>query len=289
MENIENEQDFYTEDDFPQDTTIGLTPTDEFAAIRMKGYSVEFGDTFSSAWNFIKSYLGQLAIYTLFCIFSYFTLTFIVTELVGFMGDLGYVVGAIVNLTVVSALLAGFYSYFEKKYQKDTFSFQNLFDGFQHIGQLALYQLVFVVILILPSMLIIFALDAFSAFNPNFKSLDADLLSYALIGIPAIFVFTFYIFTPILIVIAKMNFWSAMETSRKLVLANYLGIFGFVTAFTIINFIGLAFLCLGLAITLPLTFAATFILYTKLIEKNGGGTNFGGDFYTDENAPLDAF
>ena len=66
---MENQQEptFYTEDDLLKDT-IGLTPTDEFAALRLEGYSVEFGDTFNSSWNFIKSYLGQLAIYTLFCI-----------------------------------------------------------------------------------------------------------------------------------------------------------------------------------------------------------------------------
>jgi hypothetical protein len=283
-----NESDFYTEDDLSQNT-IGLTPTDEFATIRMQGYSVEFSDILSLSWDFIKPHLGQLAAYTLLCLFSYLTLTFIVPQIVSFMGSLGYVVGVVVNLTVISALLAGFYCYFEKMYQKDKFSFQNLFDGFQHIGQLALYQLVFVAILLLPSMLIIFALDSFSAFNPNFDSLDADLLSYALIAIPSFLVFALYIFAPILIVVARMNFWSAMEVSRKLVLANYFGILGFVTAFVGINLIGFLFLGLGIVITLPLTFAATFILYTKLIEKNGGGTNFSGDFYTDENAPLDAF
>jgi hypothetical protein len=56
---MENESNFYTEDDLPQNT-IGLTPTDEFAAIRMQGYSVEFSDTFSRSWNFMKPYSGQL-------------------------------------------------------------------------------------------------------------------------------------------------------------------------------------------------------------------------------------
>lgn len=86
-----------------------------------------------------------------------------------------------------------------------------------------------------------------------------------------------------------MNFWSAMEVSRKLVLANYIGVFGFVIGLTFINSIGLLLFGVGTLLTVPFTFAATFTLYTKLIEKNGGGTNFSGDFYTDENAPLDAF
>ncbi|AFM03099.1 hypothetical protein Fleli_0635 [Bernardetia litoralis DSM 6794] len=290
---MENQQDdfFYTEDNLPQpQQDFGFTPTDEFANIRTQGYSVEFGDTFSSSWDFMKPFLGQLVAYTLLCAFSYLALTFIIPQIVSFMNSsIGYVVGAIVNLTVISALLAGFYSYFEKIYNKDKFSFQNLFDGFEYIGQLALYQLVFVIILILPSLLIIFALDTFSAFNPNFKSLDADLLSYGLIGIPSILIFTFYIFTPILIVLAKMNFWSAMEMSRKLVLANFTGVLGFVIGFTLLNILGLLFIGLGTLITIPFTFAATFILYVKLVKKNGASTNFSGDFYTDENAPLDAF
>ncbi len=285
MEN-QSESNFYTDQQTP---TFGLTPTDEFAAIRTTGYNVEFQDTFSRSWDFIKPHWGQLVVYTLLCIFSYLTLSFIVPQIADFMGTLGYVVGIIVNLTVMSALLAGFYCFFEKIYKKDNFNFQTLFDGFQHIGQLALYQLIFVVFLVIPTLIIIFLLDSYSSFNPNFNSLDADLLTYCLILIPSFLLFTFYIFTPILIVVARMNFWSAMETSRKLVLSNYFGVLGFVCGFVLLNGLGLLFLGLGMLITIPLTFAATFILYTKLIEKNGGGTNFSGDFYTDENAPLDAF
>lgn len=285
MEN-QSESNFNTEEQQP---TFGLTPTDEFAAIRTIGYNVEFGDTFSTSWDFIKPYLAQLAAYTLLCIFSYLALSFIIPQIANYMGTLGYLVGIIVNLTVISALLAGFYSYFEKIYKQENFSFQNLFDGFQHIGQLALYQLVSVIILIIPTFFIIILLDFFSILNPNFDSINANLLAYSLILVPSFLVFTFYIFTPILIVVTRMNFWAAMETSRKLVLANYFGVLGFVCGFALLNILGLLFLGLGTFISIPLTFAATFILYTKLIKKNGRGTNFSGDFYTDENAPLDAF
>ncbi|WP_338763896.1 hypothetical protein WAF17_20635 [Bernardetia sp. ABR2-2B] len=291
MENQDNEN-FYTEDDLLQNKT-GLTPTDEFAKIRSEGYSVEFSDTLSSSWDFMKPYLGQLVSYTLFCFFADLTLSFIIPQIVSFMGNLGYLVGTIVNLTLISALLAGFYSFFEKVYQKDRFSFQNLFDGFQHIKELALHQILVVMMVALP-FLGMFFLAQKIGINKTVDIFDINtyevftILFYFIFSLPSLLVFTLYIFAPILIVVARMSFWSAMEVSRKLVLGNYIGVFGFVIGFTLINSIGLLLLGVGTLFTIPLTFAATFILYTKLIEKNGGGTNFGGDFYTNENAPLDA-
>lgn len=292
MENI-NEVFFDTENDFSQNS-IGLTPTDEFANLRQQGYSVEFGNTLSHAWDFMKPYLAQLMSYTLFCVFADLTLSFIIPQIVDFMGDLGYLVGATVNLTMISALLAGFYSFYEKIYKKDRFDFHNLFDGFQHIGQLASHQILVVIIVALPFLGIFFLAQEFGI-NQTVDIFDIDtyetftLLFYVIFTIPSLLVFTLYIFAPLIIVISKMNFWSAMEMSRKLVLANYIGVFGFVIGFTLINIIGLLFLGIGTLFTIPFTFTATFILYIKLVKENGHSTDFGGDFYTDENAPLDAF
>jgi len=281
------------ENNIPQ-TSIGLTPTDEFANLRQEGYSVEFGNTLNGAWDLIKPCLAQLISYTLFCFFADLTLSFIIPQIVSFLGDLGYLVGTIVNLTLVSALLAGFYSFFEKVYKKDKFDFHNLFDGFQHIGQLALHQILVVIMVILPFLSLFFLAQEFGI-NQTVDIFDIEtyekftILFYVIFTIPSLLVFTLYIFVPILIVVTRMNFWSALEVSRKLVLGNFIGVFGFVIGFTLINIVGLLFLGIGTLFTIPFTFAATFVLYTKLIEKNGGGTDFGGDFYSDENAPLDAF
>ena len=297
MENTEDyDTDFYTEDDLPQQNQdFGFTPTDEFANIRTEGYSVEFGDTINKAWNFIKPNLLQLIAYTLLCFFGYLTLTFIIPQIANYMGRLGYLVGVIVNLTIVSALLAGFYSYYKKIFTKDKkVSFQNLFDGFQYIGQLALYQILVVFMIALPFIVIFFIAQQLGA-NQTVDIFDTNtyetftIFYYFIFAFPSFLVFIFYVFAPLIIVVTKMNFWSAMELSRKLVLANFTGMLGFVVAFALINSVGLLFFGLGLALTLPFTFAATFILYIKLVKKNGLSTNFGGDFYTDENAPLDAF
>lgn len=273
---------------------FGFTPTDEFANLRSQGYSVEFGKTISSAWSFIRPYLGVLVLYTLFCFFADLSLSFFISQTTSMLGNLGYVAGAIVNLTLISALLAGFYSYYQKIYLKEEFSFQNLLDGFQFIGQLALHQIVVVLMLVLP-FLGIFLLAQEFGINRTVDIFDTNtyetftVFYYLLFIIPSLSIFTLYIFTPIIIVVSKTNFWLAMEISRKLVLANYIGVFGFVLAFIVINILGLLFLGIGTLFTIPFTFAATFLLYVKLLKENGHSTNFSGDFYSDENAPLDAF
>lgn len=291
---MENDLNFYIREDPLQDTTIGFTPTDEFANLRTKGYSVEFKDTIDTAWKFSKPHLLQLITYTLLCFFAYLTLTFVIQQIVGFMGQLGYLVGVIVNLTLISAFLAGFYCYFKKIYSQDNYSFQTLFEGFKYIGQLALYQIMVVFMIAVPFLILFLLVQQFGVnkmvdiFDTNTYE-TSTIIFYVLFSIPSFLVFTLYIFAPILIVLAKMNFWSAMELSRKVVMANFIGILGFVLGFAFLNFFGLLFLCLGLVFTLPLTFTATFILYVKLVKQNGRLTDFGGDFYTDENAPLDAF
>lgn len=273
---------------------FGFTPTDEFANLRMEGYNVEFGKTLSEAWNFMKPYWGVLMSYTLFCFFADLTLSFAISLTTNMLGDLGYIAGAIVNLTVISALLAGFYSYYQKIYLKEKFSFHNLLDGFNLIGQLALHQIIVVIMIVLPFVGIFFLAQKLGV-NRTVNIFDTNtyetftLVYYFLFVIPSLLVFTLYIFTPLIIVVTRMSFWQAMEISRKLVLANYLGVFGFVLGFIFINLVGLLFFGVGTLLTIPLTFAATFLLYVRLLKANGRSTNFNGDFYNDENAPLDAF
>ncbi len=289
------EEEFYSQESVSEERqNFGFTPTDEFATIRSTGYSVDFQDTFKSSWEFCKPHLLQLMAYTGLCFFSYLTLSFMIPQIANSLGNLGYLVGVIVNLTVIAALLAGFYSYYKKVYVGEKYSFKNLFDGFQHIGQLALYQIVVVVMIVIPFLIIFFIAQKFGV-NRTVDIFDTNtyenftVIYYLIFIIPSFLVFVLYIFAPVLIVVSKMNFWSAMELSRKLVMANFTGILGFVTAFVLFNVLGLLFLVFGLFFTIPITYAATFILYIKLVKQNGRSTNFGGDFYTDENAPLDAF
>ena len=86
-----------------------------------------------------------------------------------------------------------------------------------------------------------------------------------LLIIPGIYLAVAYSATTHLIVFRKMEFWDAMEASRKLVSKEWFSIFGFLIVLGIINFIGALFLGVGLLFTIPLTSCAAYAAYADVV------------------------
>ncbi len=78
-----------------------------------------------------------------------------------------------------------------------------------------------------------------------------------LLILPGIYLAVSYIFAPFLIVEKRLDFWPAMEISRRKVQKNWFKIFVFALILLFINIIGSLPAFLGLFITIPLT---TFML-----------------------------
>lgn len=88
-----------------------------------------------------------------------------------------------------------------------------------------------------------------------------------LLVIPGLFVLTMYIFTPLLIIDHKMEFWDAMETSRKLVLGSGIDNMGIIFALVVINFVGGLLIFLPLLFSLPVTMSALCEMYDELFNN----------------------
>ncbi|MBN1482436.1 hypothetical protein EH223_10385 [candidate division KSB1 bacterium] len=90
--------------------------------------------------------------------------------------------------------------------------------------------------------------------------------------IPGFIIAALYLFTPAFIVEKNLDFWEAMEASRKLVMNHLFEIVIFALILGLINFVGLLLCGIGVIFTVPLTFAAMGIAYDDLvgIEKSEG-------------------
>ncbi|MBN1561983.1 hypothetical protein JW998_17150 [candidate division KSB1 bacterium] len=90
--------------------------------------------------------------------------------------------------------------------------------------------------------------------------------------IPGLIIAALYIFTPAFIVEKKLDFWQAMEASRKVVMNHLLEMVIFTLILGLINFAGLLLCGIGLLFTVPLSFAAMAIAYDDLvgIERSDG-------------------
>ena len=119
--------------------------------------------------------------------------------------------------------------------------------------------------------------DIAKGFNFFVAAVLADILIsvFAVIGffaliIPGIIVCALYMFTFIFIVEKNMDFWTAMEASRKLVMKNLFefSIFAFIQI--IIVFIGFLLLGVGLLFAVPLIIAAVSCAYEDLVGFEQG-------------------
>lgn len=90
-------------------------------------------------------------------------------------------------------------------------------------------------------------------------------LGFIFLIIPGIIISALYLFAIPLIIEKRMDFWQAMETSRKLVWRNLLEFSIFMLLLYLILFIGILLLGVGFLVALPVTFAAIAFAYTDLI------------------------
>ena len=109
----------------------------------------------------------------------------------------------------------------------------------------------------------------FSVFVPTF--LAGILINifvsvgYFLLIIPGIVISALYMFALPLIIEKNMDFWEAMEASRKLVTRNIFELSIFMLVLLIFGFIGLILLLVGFFVALPIIFAAIAYAYCDLI------------------------
>ncbi len=88
-----------------------------------------------------------------------------------------------------------------------------------------------------------------------------------LLVVPGIYLTVAYLFSPCLIVDRNLDFWPAMEISRKKVNKHWFGLFGFSIVIVAINLLGCIPLFLGLFITVPLSINIITAAYRDIFSE----------------------
>jgi hypothetical protein len=114
--------------------------------------------------------------------------------------------------------------------------------------------------------------DAFAGFSLAFVQLFlAGLVSNLLTGlgvilciVPGIYLGVAWVFTLPLVIDKKLDFWPAMELSRKVVTRHWWVIFGLLLANVLVILAGLVVCCIGVYVALPVTFGALIYAYEDI-------------------------
>jgi len=142
------------------------------------------------------------------------------------------------EMIVIGPLTVGFYIAIFKKIKGLKFEINDLAKGFQ-----------FFVSAFLSSIIIGFFIS----------------IGFLLFIIPGIVLSAFYMFTPLFIADQNLDFWTAMEASRKLVMKNLFDLTVFVFLLYIITIFGLLLCGVGILFTVPLCFVAIALAYEELV------------------------
>ena len=122
--------------------------------------------------------------------------------------------------------------------------------------------------------------DAFAGFTTSFAQLLlGSLVSTILLAIglfccvlPFIYLAVAWKFTFLLIADKKIEFWPAMELSRRVVSRHWWVFFGLAIVLALVNLLGTLALCVGVFITTPVTFAAMAYAYEDIFGSRPAPT-----------------
>lgn len=118
--------------------------------------------------------------------------------------------------------------------------------------------------------------DAFAGFSLAFVplmlfSIVGQLLQsvgFLLCLLPGIYLIVAWMFTPLLIMDKKLDFWDAMEVSRKVVTRHWWILFALFLLSLLLLLAGTLVLCVGFFIAMPITTAATVYAYEDIFGRS---------------------
>ena len=237
---------------------LGAEPSEDadeaYARIIGTGRSFAIGDVISRGWNVVSANLG-LAI-------GATALVFVVLM----VASLIPCVGSIINLVIQGPMIAGLWVVFLKLHRTGSANFEDAFAGFQ------MFLPLFLVTLVQTLLTMVALIPAFGLFFlGGVLSNESEALGIMLMVVgglvalvPAIYLGVSWAFSLPLVVDKKLDFWPAMELSRKVVQRHFFSVFGLLICVGLIVLVGLIALCVGILVAIPVGLAALAAAYEDL-------------------------
>ncbi len=244
-----------------------------------KGYKVEISKYIGLAWEHFKKNPGMYI--------GFMFLSAIVGGTAQSIPYIGWVLSAIISpmLVVGTAIVVN------KSIRNEPVDFNHFFDGFRQHNkpiQLVLAALVMSLITLVccvPILIMSFPLlmemysDIAGLEQGNIPGLDFDYSIFEspiywvtafLTMLPLIYLSVAWSWTNFFIVFKKMDFWPAMEASRKIIGKKWFSIFGFGLVLMLLAMGGLLCFVVGLIIAIPVISIANFIAFEQIVGLNEG-------------------
>ncbi len=192
----------------------------------LTGYQFNLSYCISQGYDVFKQNIGGFVLYTLVYFGVSMALAFIP------------LVGSLSAAALGSALSAGLFMAARKIKNGETVEFSQFFDGFKLGAPIFLVGLIVQILTAVGLLLLI---------------------------IPGIYLAIAYAFASMFVTFHGMDFWPAMEASRKVIGKNWFGMLGFFLVLGLINVGGVLALGVGLLVTFPITLCAVYVAFEEVV------------------------
>lgn len=256
----------------------------DFSELLKKGYKFDIGETISDGWKLFAKSPGSYIGFMLLIIVFYFVSVIFIASIGFLISPIVLSILLIIILFALGVLYTGINVY-SRNLLDGTENFGDFFKGFESIGQISLHFLTFM-LMMLPLYIFYFLVimppefiqllgesDPWAAFeDPAYFSNEyqwgaTELIGYFLFLFASLYLSISYMFAAPLIVDAKMGFWEAMETSRKVVSHKLFSHVGFLILMVILVTVGTLITCgLGALAMYPFLGCTIFIAYNSIFS-----------------------
>lgn len=218
-------------------------------------FSIDAPDCIGRGWRLFQANVGLFVGATLLLF------------LIGFGCGMIPILGALANLVISGPLYGGLYMLMIKRIRGQEAAISDLFEGFSKAFlPLMLGQAVIGILSFLSAFLFIAAVGAMMVLHrPMFLPFGILL---AIIGIiPAVYLATCWLFTLPLIIDRGMDFWPAMELSRKTVARHWWQVFILLILSGLVSLAGVLLCGVGMLATFPICIAALMFGYEDIFNS----------------------
>jgi uncharacterized membrane protein len=199
----------------------------DFASLLAADYQVLITDWLKKGWELFKKDAGPSIVFTVIAVVAYVVAGFLIPFGIG-------------SMVISVPLFAGFIIIALMLNRNQQSEFVRYFWGFRHLVPLLLFTIV---------------------------STAFIFIGLLLLVIPGMYLTVAYLFAPYLIVDKNIDFWPAMELSRKRVNRHWFGIGAFCIVLLFINALACIPLFIGLFITIPFTIYALTVAYEDIFRE----------------------
>ena len=240
---------------------------EHYSKLWEEGYSFKMSQYISRGWEIFTKQTGSYIGFTLLMFLMIMAASFIP------------MVGVILSPAFSAILLGGFYIATQKIAKGQTFEFGDFFKGFDHFAQLGLVGVVRLLILYIPIIIFVIALivfagisfDSFDNFDPDSTFFIPIVLGVIVVMIHVMYFSIAYIFSEPLVALGKLEFWPAMETSRKIITKRWWNFFLFYLFFVLVFLVGFLLLFVGIIAAIPFTYCMMYAAFEDIAGNKDAG------------------